>query len=179
MQKYQELLLKNTWLLYQVLHCQSKEACFFKGGKYGKHSREFELKINYVAEIIVYKWGKHLGTSSQVQGWVRGVLFDISNRSIYQQILNRSVKTKVPNHIVSLTRNCAVKIPSGRSTAPTKFHFRLTLSTNILSSKNPTCYYRVNAKCWTKQLRKKPKEFRSFIQTANDYHTSSLWHHNL
>lgn len=50
------------------------------------------------------------------------------------------MKTKVPNHIVSLTRNCIVKIPSGRSTAATKFHFRLTLSTNILSSKNPTCY---------------------------------------
>ena len=101
----------------------------------------------------------HLGTTSQVQGCVRGVLFDTSNRNIYH---NRWVKTKVPYYAISLTRNCIVKITSGRSTDATKFHFRFTLSTNILDAKNPmTDFFGVNAKYWTKQLRKKPNEFKN------------------
>ena len=39
-----------------------------------------------------------------------------------------------------------MKMLPGRLTDATKFHFRLTPSTNILSLKNPTCYSHVNSK---------------------------------
>ena len=84
----------------------------------------------------------HLGTTSQEQGCVRGVLLDTSNRNIYHW-----VKTKVPYYAISLTRNCIVKILSGRSTDANMFHFRFMLPTNILDSKNPmTDFFGVNAK---------------------------------
>lgn len=48
--------------------------------------------------------------------------------------------------IISLARNYIVRISFKRSTDATKFHFRLTVSTNILNSKKPACYSYVNAK---------------------------------